>query len=129
MIGAMELSELCYKLEQLGNEEKLEMLQKETPGMLSLYRSYKEILEPYARQQETEKEQVSKEKIVATLLELKNAIDNFDLDKADAAMKELEGYQMEEKCQSLLDELRAYVADVAMEEVMDTCDKLIECIG
>lgn len=129
MIGAMKLSEWCYKLEQWGNEENIEMLQKETTGMLSLYRSYKEILEPYARQQDTEKEQVSKEQIVATLLELKNAIDNFDLDKADIAMKKIETYRMEDKCQPLLDELRAYVADVAMEEVMDTCDKLIECIG
>ena len=111
------------------DEENVEMLQKETPGMLTLYRSYKEILEPYARQQDTEKEQVSKEQIVATLLELKNAIDNFDLDKADAAMKEIENYRMDEKCQPLLNELRAYVADVAMEEVMETCDKLVECIG
>lgn len=128
MIGAMELSKWCYQLEQWGNEENTELLEKETPEMLKLYRSYKEVLEPYARLQETDKQQVSKEVIIEKLSQLKNAIDAFDLDKADATMKEIESYQMEESCRTLLDELRAYMADVAMEEIMATCDKLIEVV-
>ena len=31
MIGAMELSAMFYRLEQLGNEENAEVLEKETP--------------------------------------------------------------------------------------------------
>lgn len=128
MIGAMELSEWCYKLERCGNAEDVETLEAETPGMLTLYRSYKDVLRPYVQAQAGEKQKVSTEEIIRKLQELRDAMDNFDLDTADAAMKQLEEYQFDEACALLLDELRAYVADVAMEEVMEIAVKLIEYI-
>lgn len=128
MIGAMELSQWCYKLEQCGNAQEVETLEAETPGMLALYRSYKEVLKPYARLQTGEKQQVSNHELIGKLKELQNAMDNFDLDGVDEAMKQLEKYQFDGDCEPLLDELRAYVADVAMEEVMVTAGKLIDYI-
>lgn len=128
MIGAMELSEWCYKLEQCGNAEDVETLEAETPGMLALYRSYKDILRPYAQAQTGEKQRVPAEELIGILKELRDAMDSFDLDKADEAMKQLEECQFDAACQPILDELRAYVADVAMEEVMATAGKLIEYI-
>ena len=96
MIGAMELSKWCYDLEVLGNNEDIEELQKRTPKMLELYRSYKEVLKSYAVCQNEEKEEVSKEKIVEALRGIITAIDTFDLDLADEIMKQLEGYRLEE---------------------------------
>ena len=128
MIGALELSEVCYRLEQCGNAEDMETLKEETPKMLALYRGYKEILKPYAKQKTGEKKEIPAEALVAKLLELKDAMDNFDLDGADAAMDELETYRFDEECEQLLEELRAYMADVAMEDVMTTVDKLVEYI-
>ena len=128
MIGALELSEVCYRLEQCGNAEDMETLKEETPKMLALYRGYKEILKPYAKQKTGEKKEIPAAELVAKLLELKDAMDNFDLDGADAAMEELETYRFDEACEQLLEELRAYMADVAMEDVMTTVDKLVEYI-
>ena len=128
MIGAMELSKWCYELEMAGNAEDVEKLTAQTPGMLELYRSYKEILKPYSKLQNEEKQQVADADMIAALKELRDAIDNFDLDKADEVMKQIEGYQFTEDMGPLLDELRAYVADVAMEEVMATADKMIKMI-
>ena len=55
-------------------------------------------------------------------------IDNFDIDGADEAMTQLDTYKFKEECEPLLDELRTYVADVAMEDIMTTVDRLKEYI-
>lgn len=125
MIGAMELSEKFYRLEQLGNAQDEKTLALETPDVLSLYRSYKSILEPFAHRGDQEKQEVSKEEIQKELETLKNAMDSFDLDGADAAMHALEGFVFSEKHQKKIEELSAYVADVAMEDVMRLADALI----
>ena len=128
MIGAMELSEMCYQLEQSGNKEDLNTLQEKTPDMLSLYRSYKRVLEPYTKKGSDEKKNVPKEEILDQLGKLRDSIDSFDIDGADEAMAQLEIYKFDEKYEPLLDELRTYVADVAMEEVMSTVERLMEYI-
>ena len=125
MIGAMELSEKFYRLEQLGNAEDEKTLALETPDVLSLYRSYKPILEPFARMHEQEKQEVPIEDILAELENLKNAMDCFDLDGADAAMHALEGFAFPAECQQKVESLSAFVADVAMEDVMNLADELI----
>ncbi|MDD6811159.1 MAG: ATP-binding protein [Lachnospiraceae bacterium] len=125
MIGAMKLSEWCYRLEQLGNEQNKEVLEKETPGAMELYRSYKPILKPYGLAQEQEKKVVPAEEIIELLTTIKDATDNFDLDMIDATMKKLEQCQLPEDCIPLLEELRAYVADVAMEEILTTVDAMM----
>lgn len=125
MIGAMELSEKFYRLEQLGNAEDEKTLALETPDVLSLYRSYKPILEPFARMNEQEKQEVPVEEILAELEHLKDAMDSFDLDGADAAMHKLEGFAFPERCRSKVEELSAYVADVAMEDVMRLAEELM----
>ncbi len=125
MIGAMKLSEKFYKLEQLGNAGDEKTLALETPDVLLLYRSYKPILEPFARMNEQEKQAVSREEMQAELEQLKHAMDTFDLDGADAAMHRLEGFAFPEKCQEKIEALSAFVADVAMEDVMRLADELI----
>lgn len=125
MIGAMELSEKFYELEQLGNAEDKKTLEQKTPDVLSLYRSYKPILEPFAKLKEKDKEEVSVELMIDDLQALRDAMDCFDLDGADVAMHRLEGYLFPENCQYKIEELSAYVADVAMEEVMNLTEALI----
>ena len=58
-----------------------------------------------------------------------DAMDDFDLDGVDAAMAELEGYRMPEDLAEDMDALRAAVADVAMEEVMDLCHAMVDKLG
>lgn len=126
MIGAMELSEKFYRLEQLGNAGDEKMLALETPAVLKLYRSYKPILQPFAAANEQEKTAVSIAEMVAELDALKTAMDTFDLDGADAAMHKLEGFLFPESLRDKVEELSAFVADVAMEDVMNLADELIK---
>lgn len=125
MIGALELSELFYQMEQLGNANETEQIKERTPKVLALYRSYKEILSEYGKANENSR-QVSIEEMKQTLRRLHDAVDSFDLDEADNAMKELETYAFPEEMQLMLVQLSAYVADVAMEDVMNLTDAICE---
>ncbi len=124
MIGALELSDMFLELERLGNEENTEALERKTPPVLQLYRSYKDILKPYGMQDEDKKE-TDTVTLIELLKSINEAINAFDLDSADMALKELDGYKLPQECKPVMDELRAYVADVAMEEVLDTTEKMI----
>lgn len=126
MIGALELSELFYQMEQLGNEGAQESLAERTPAVLELYRSYKAVLAEYGRISGEDQVQVSSEQISQTLLRLHDAMDNFDLDEADCAMKELETYALPEEMQPMVEQLSAYVADVAMEDVIQLTETMCE---
>ena len=57
-----------------------------------------------------------------------DAVDTFDLVEADKAMAEFETYDIPESLVKMRTELSAYVADIAMEEVMNItkamCDEL-----
>ena len=126
MIGAMELSEKFYRLEQLGNAGDEKTLVMETPAVLSLYRSYKKVLEPFAMADEQERIEVSKDEMIVELEALKQAMDSFDLDGADEAMHKLEGYLFPQELQGRVEELSVFVADVAMEDVMNLADELVK---
>lgn len=131
MIGAIELSELFYQMEQLGNAGEQEEIIKRTPEVLDLYRSYKEVLKEYGKDDNANRQSVSIETMEQTLMRLHDAVDSFDLDGADSAMKELESYSFPVDMQPMVEQLSAYVADVAMEDIItlteSMCERLHSC--
>jgi len=129
MIGALELSDMFKELEELGHEERADEIMKRIPEVMELFKSYKSVLLPYANSNVDNKEEVPKETIIEALNDIKEGIDSFDLDRADAAMNRLEGYKISEGARPLMENLRAYIADVAMEEIMETVDNLIDFIN
>ena len=128
MIGAMELSESFYQMEQCGNAGDVEMILSATPEILERFRALKPVLEPYGKADEQNKMQVSSDEIIEVLNKLRTAMDSFDLDGADEAMGELETYRLPDTLQKQMENLRAYVADVAMEDVMNVCQEMIEAL-
>lgn len=124
MIGDKELSEWFHRMEDCGNAGDIETIERETPGLLAAYRAYKPVLEPFARQQNEALESRTPEELAEILRRLHDAADTFDLDAADAAMKELERCRMPEALQEGFEKLRACVADVALMEVLELTDEL-----
>lgn len=129
MIGALELSEMFKEMEELGHEERVDEIKEKLPEVIEKYRSYKESLLPYAKKNEAEKEEVSKETIIEALKDMQEAIGAFDVDRADEDMKKLDSYRMDEATIPLMDNLRAYMADIAMEEIVTTCEDLINLVN
>ena len=127
LIGAMKLSEEFYELEQLGDEKNVPAIQEKTPGVLAHFESYKPILKPYAfSNEEKQRDVVSNEEIIEVLKEIREAIDGFDLDGADAGMEKLNTYEVPEAYKDRMKKLRALVADVAMEDVINETTALID---
>lgn len=125
MIGAMELSDDFLRMEKLGNAGDIESIKRETPDVLSLFRSYKAILEPYGKANDNDKEDIAREELAALLKELGKAMDNFDLDEADNIMKKLDSVRIPKNIRDEYENLRAYVADVAMEEVISITEDML----
>lgn len=126
MVGATELSEKFKHLEELGHEEKVDEIRALIPSVLEQFRSYKEYLKPYAGKNDVAKEEVPSEIIIVALEKVKEGVANFNLDETDEAMKQLETYKIDDSARELMENLRAYVADVAMEEIVKTADDMIE---
>lgn len=125
MIGAMELSQNFLDLENHGREEDIEYLENNTEKVLEFYRSYKEILRPYGEIQYASKEEVSNTELLEILMMMKEAVDSFDLDTVDAGMKRLEEVKLPMELEEGMNELRAAVADVAMEDILSITSKMM----
>ena len=128
LIGAMALSEQFHALEELGNANDKEKIMVETPKVLDNYKKYKEWLAPYAAMKEREKKEVPKEEVIMYLQGIKEAIEAFDLDTADAAMEKLESCRLPDNCIPMMKALRPLFADVAMEEIISTTERLISVV-
>lgn len=125
MVGAGHLSEWFHRMEDCGNAGDVETIMAETPGLLEELRSYKEILRPYGEAGNQNKREASATELTEILMNMRDAMDQFDLDGVDAAMQELEKCRIPENCEQLMETLRVAVVDVMMEEVMNIADEMI----
>lgn len=123
MIGDAKLSEWFHRMEQSANDGDEETIFAETEALLESYRSYKPILEPFARLENAAARACTAEELRALVQSIHDAADAFDLDAADEVMKQLETCQIPEEYASYMDELRVYLADVALMEVMELTEQ------
>lgn len=126
LVGAIELSKDFADLENLGNSGNMEEVKKGTPKVLKTLRQYKEILAPFEKLESTQKEQVSKDTIIECLRSMEEAVEAFDIDSVDAALKCINTYELPDSCRKPLELLNAYVADVALEKILAMIKELIQ---
>lgn len=124
LIGAVPLSEAAKELEDYGKQGKTEVLEEKTPDVLAMYRDFKNILKPYADKEEAAKQEASDGEWIQALQQIHQCIEQFDLDGVDRIMEKLEEYQIPECIRESMDQLRVYVADVSMEEIMELTDTM-----
>ena len=125
LIGALELAEEFAKLEKAGNEENEQVLHSDTEQVLSHYEDYKRILKPYGERQQTEKREAGRDEMISCLEKIRLSVEEFDLDRTDMAMQELEEMRMPKECQNDMEQLRVYVTDVDMENIIQTADMML----
>lgn len=124
LIGAVPLSEAAKELEGYGKQGKTELLEEKTPDLLAMYRDFKDILKPYADKEEAARQEASNGEWCQALQQIHQCIEQFDLDGVDRIMEQLEEYQVPECIRESMDQLRVYVADVLMEEIMELTDTM-----
>lgn len=129
MIGANHLSDRFHHMEDCGNAGNVDSIRRETPDLLREYRGFKEVLKHFGEEQNAEKQETTAENLRELLKQIHDAMDQFDLDGADEAMKELEKYKLPKECEELIEQLRVGMADVMMEEVMETAVEMIALLN
>ena len=128
MIGAGELSEQFHRMEDCGNSMDAETIRRETPALLSKFRGLKEVLRPYSQMQNEQKQDVTTDELIHLLTQMKTSVNQFDIDGVDEAMHKLEAYKLPEDCERCMDTLRAYVAEVMMDEIINMTDHMIQLL-
>lgn len=128
LIGALELSEDFANLEKLGNSDNIEGVKVGTKKVLAMMQKLKGVLKVYGDSENHPQREVSREKILECLHAIEDAVEAFDIDSVDAAAKELEGYRLPESCKKSVEMLKAYIADVALEDILETTRELIKKI-
>ena len=128
MAGAAELSDWFHRMEDCGNAGDVETITRETPDLIKEMKSFKEILRPYGEAGNQNKREASVEELTEILTGMHDAMDGFDLDGVDDAMKELEKLRIPDNCSQLMEQLRVAVVDVMMEEVLNITDEMVKTI-
>lgn len=128
MIGAVELSKEFEYLEKLGNAGDKDAIETETPKVLSHYLCYKTYLKPYGAAVSQEGREAPAEEMILYLQGICDAMEGFDLDSADEVFAQLDECRIPTKCVELLEELRAYIADVDMEHVIIVAQRMIKVL-
>lgn len=127
MIGAVNLSELAFKLEMAGKENDLKLIDEDTPKLIKLYRSYKDILSSYGSNDDNViKKEVDTDVILAELKKMNEAVTNFDMDTVDEAMSNLKSYKMPgREFEAQIMELEKRVTDVDMDRIKEITANLL----
>jgi len=126
MIGALELSNDFAMLEQLGNKEDVHTIKEKTPDVLKRYRDFIPVLKKFGRVQNESRKVVSSEEILMYLQGLYDFANEFDMDMVDETMKKIDECYFDEKYDTILERLNAYVADVDIENIMKLAKELID---
>ena len=128
MIGAMELSKEFEQLEQIGNTGDVAAIERATPRVLEHYVSYKVYLKAYGTVATQEGREAPVEELILFVQGICDAMEAFDLDSADEALAQLEKCRIPMVCEALMEKLRAYVADVDMDNVIVTAQEMIKVL-
>ena len=81
-------------------------------------------MKAYGESGNENKEEVTKEVFEQYISSLEEAVNSYDIDGMDQAMKKISGTRVPQDCVELVTSLRAKVADVAMEDILDICKVL-----
>ena len=129
LLGMLDLSKRFEECEELGKKEDTEGLMKAVPETLKMYNAFYDRLKGFGMQNDENKVETPVSEIVMRLKEIRDGMEDFNLDLSDRAMKELNTYKVPENIRDDIEELDALVADVAMEDVIDLTRKLIAELG
>lgn len=129
-IGADELSDRAAALEAAGNAGDIDIILQNTDDALSMYAHYHEILSPFfpEKQDKEGKPPITADILTDVFAEMKQAIDDLDMDKMDDAIHTLDGYSFDDENRALYVRLGEAVADMdpdACEEVIADWKKIM----
>jgi HPt (histidine-containing phosphotransfer) domain-containing protein len=125
-IGANGLADLAAKLEKAANDKEYGIIVENQEKLLRMYAECQAVLAPFMEDEdaaaEPQKGAISAEELTSLFGELRQAIDDLDMDKIDDAVQKLAEYTYPEEQKALLEQLK----EAAENMDVDTCLIMIE---
>ncbi len=122
-IGALSLSDKAADMEKAGNARDAATIHENTDAMLEQYVGYIEMLAPFCLDEEddAEKKDISDEVLKECFSKMRDAVEDLDMDRMEAVIKDMDQYQYEDWQIELFDQLKE-----ATEEMdVDRCEDII----
>lgn len=124
-IGAISLSEKAAALEIAGNARNLETIYRDTDALLTQYLGYLPVLEPFCAEKEEDeegKEDISEPVLWECFRNMKEALDDLDMDRMEETIKTMGQYHYEGWQSDMFEELKEAVEEVDVER----CEIILE---
>ncbi len=122
-VGALELSDLAAKLEQAGNKNDINFILANNETMMEKYQAYEPILKQYLKgpaEADKPKKGYDRGKVQDILDNMREAIDNLDIDIMDQVAEELEEMTLPEEQKTCFTQLKDAIERLDVEN----CEKI-----
>lgn len=131
MAGAVSLSGVARILEYAARDGRKEMISNITPAFLKEWRNMKDILRSVAEKRDIEEgEEEPNAALTKELLRLlENAMEEMDVDTADAIMCQLKGFVYRERAAEAVEKLALAVMDLDAEGTMEWSRQLLVALN
>ena len=129
LIGAKQLGEDAYYLEQCGDAENETAINEKTDALLDLYESYGQKLKPYSEFMSKSEESDSSdgdlpdEMFADAMRSAKELVDSFDFGNAEEVLKMLKNYNLSCEQQSKYDIIYKMIRNVDRDSVLAWFDE------
>lgn len=124
-IGAMSLSEKAAAMEKAGNARNAVLIHQYTDEMLAQYTQYLSILQPFCadeKGEEEEKQIIPEDVLLNCFTDMRNAIDDLDMDQMEEVIQEMEQYSYQEDQQVFFTQLKDAVEEIDV----DACETILQ---
>jgi CheY-like chemotaxis protein len=125
-IGENELADLAAKLEKAANDKEYGIIVENQEKLLRMYADCQASLAPFMEDEdaaaEPQKGAISAEELTKLFGELRQAIDDLDMDKIDKGVQKIAEYTYPEEQKALLEQLKESAENMDV----DTCLIMIE---
>ena len=124
-IGAITLAEKAAKLEVAGNERDIWFIHRYTDEMLTQYMEYENILSSYFEETDKNTEElelITTEKLESYFEDIRQALDDLDMDRIEEVVQEMSNYKYEQQNEGYLKELK----EAASEYDAERCEAIIQ---
>ncbi len=126
LIGAAELSIMAKALEDAGNSLDIAEIESDTPALLTLYRSYKEKLHDFVVNESSDSDQrplINEALYTEMAGALREFVEAFDYDSADAVIKEISKYRLQQRAQKGFDSFCKALKNVDRDTMLNILSK------
>lgn len=135
IIGAVSLSMKAEYLEKCGNEKKMDEIKASTDELLSEYLTLKEsmkfVYDDYIREDDSEsalkdmfKEALHRETLMNFILNVRNAVNDFDFDRINDNIRLIREYKLTEELDVKLKELTEATENLEEDDINRILDEL-----